>query len=436
MTRLVIVGGDAAGATAASTAKRLDPSLDIVMLERGHDTSYSACGIPYWIGGDVDSDERLVARTAEEHRRRGIDARVGAEVTAIDLESKTVEINGSETETWDRLLVATGGRPRRPPIPGIESAFGVQTLDDARRLFAHLEARPPETAVVAGGGYIGLEMAEALVKRGVETHLIERRDHVMATLDPETARLVEEALAKFGVQLHLGTDLASIEEGRVATNQGDVAADVVILGLGSGPESALAESARLPLGAGGAVAADDRMATPVAGVWAAGDCAEVYHRVARRRVDIALGTIANKAGRVAGINMAGGHSRFGGVLGTAVSKVCVYEVARTGLTMAECAAYGFDADAADIEATTRAGYFPGSGPITVRLLGDRATGKVLGGQIVGTEGAAKRIDVIATALWNEMQVEEMIDLDLSYAPPFSSVWDPVLVAARALAREL
>ena len=434
--RLVVIGGDAAGATGPSTARRLAPSIELVMFERGHDTSYSACGIPYWIGGDVESEERLIARTPDKHRESGIDVRIGTEVTAIDPDARTVEVDGGATERWDLLLIATGGRPIRPPLAGIERAFGVQTLDDARALMTALEANPPRTAVVAGGGYIGLEMAESFVKRGVETHLIEAAPHVMSTLDPDMAMLVENAASLAGVHVHTETALEAVEDGKVLTSQGEMPADVVVLGLGSGPESSLAERSAIPLGAGGAVATDDRMATPVPGVWSAGDCAEVWHRVARRRVSIQLGTVANKAGRVAGINIAGGHARFGGVLGTAVSKICEYEVARTGLTLADCTSYGIDACDATIKHTTRAGYYPGAGPIDVRLIGDRATGRVLGGQIVGKEGAAKRIDVVATAIWNDMRVDEMIDLDLSYAPPFSGVWDPVLVAARALAPRL
>ena len=436
MTTVVVVGGDAAGATAASTAKRLDPSLDVVMLERGPDTSYSACGIPYWVSGDVRSSEKLVARSPDEHRRRGIDVRTGSTATAIDTSGRSVEINSHEHISYDRLLVATGGRPRRPPIPGIERAFGVQTLDDARRLQSHLARVTPRMAVVAGGGYIGLEMAEAFIKRGIETHLVERSPHVMGTLDAEMAELVEEALRNEGVELHLETEVREVHDDRVITSAGEHPAEVVVLGLGSGPETTLGEAAGLALGAGDAFVTDDRMATGTEAVWAAGDCAEVFHRVAGRRVSIQLGTVANKAGRVAGMNMAGGHARFPGVVGTAVSKICRYEVARTGLSTSECSRYGFDGVAVTIAATTRAGYYPGSGPISVRLIGDRADGRLLGGQIVGVEGAAKRIDVVATALWNRMMVEEVVDLDLSYAPPFSSVWDPVQVGARELLKEL
>jgi NADPH-dependent 2,4-dienoyl-CoA reductase/sulfur reductase-like enzyme len=288
-----------------------------------------------------------------------------------------------------------------------------------------------------GGGYIGLEMAEAMVKRGLDVTLVEQSPHPMTTLDHDMAALVTDALRGVGVTVLEGTPVAAIETGPggvvtgVTVPDGTIPADLVVLGLGVRPNTAIADAAGIGVGATGGIVVDERMATSVPGVWAGGDCVESRHRVTGRSVVIALGTHANKQGRVAGINIGGGDARFPGVLGTAVSKICDYEVARTGLTEREAADAGLRAEAATIASTTRAGYFPGASPLTVKVVADRGSGRLLGAQIVGREGAAKRIDVFACALWNEMSVDEMVNMDLSYAPPFASVWDPVLVAARA-----
>jgi NADPH-dependent 2,4-dienoyl-CoA reductase/sulfur reductase-like enzyme len=444
---LIVVGGDAGGMTAASQARRRRPpeELEILAFERGDHVSYSACGIPYFIAGDVDDVDELVARTPEEHRANGIDLRLRHEVVAIDIEGRTVRVadlerGGAERdEAFDSLVYATGSVPIRPDLPGAGAAgiHGVQTLDDGVRVRAALAAEPrPRRAVVVGGGYIGLEMAEAFVKHGLEVTLIEASAHPMTTLDPDMGALVSDALRGLGITVHedervtaFGTD----GDGRVtsvATVEREVPADLVLLGIGSRPNVELARDAGIPLGPSGGVAVDRRMLTQVPAVWAAGDCVESFHRVSRRPVVIALGTHANKQGRVAGINIGGGYATFHGVVGTAVSKICEYEVARTGLNEREAAAAGFQHVTAVIEGTTRAGYFPGAEPIRIKIIAERRTGRLLGAQIIGREGAAKRIDVLAMALWREMTVEELLGVDLSYAPPFSPVWDPVLIAAR------
>jgi NADPH-dependent 2,4-dienoyl-CoA reductase/sulfur reductase-like enzyme len=446
--RLVVVGGDAAGMSAAMHARRRrsPDELEIVAFERGNHTSYSACGIPYLVAGLVHDWDQLVARRPEEFRALGVDARTRHEVVAVDLDRRAVLVRALDpgTEAWepfDQLVVATGARPRRPAVPGASArgVFGVQRLDDGIALLDALRsARGGEgvrRAVVVGGGYVGLEMAEALVLRGVPTTLVDTRTQPMGTLDLDMGALVADALRGEGVELVLGERVTGFEEGAdgvagVVVGDRTLPADLVVLGLGVDPEVELARAAGLVVGDADGLRVDTRMRTSADGVWAAGDCVEVLHRVTGRHVAIALGTHANKQGRVAGIDCTGGDATFPGVVGTAVSKICAYEVARTGLTEVEAERAGFAAEAVRIETTTRAGYFPGAGPITVKLVVEAGSTRILGGQIIGQEGAAKRIDVLASAVWHAMTAEDLVGLDLSYAPPFSSVWDPVQVAAR------
>jgi NADPH-dependent 2,4-dienoyl-CoA reductase/sulfur reductase-like enzyme len=448
--RLVVVGGDAAGMSAASQArKRRSPDdLEIVAFERGDFTSYSACGIPYLVGGLVEDVQDLVARSPETFRERfRIDARVRHEVEEIDLERRELVVREMEEgrrfrEGWDRLVIATGANPVRPSLPGIEAQgiLGVQTLNDGLEVREALAAGP-RRVVVVGGGYIGLEMAEAFRMQDVDVTLVEQAPQPMTTLDPEMGALVADALREAGVRLRLeeGVEAFDVEEGRVRavlTSRDAIPADLVILGLGTRPRSELAEAAGIPVGETKGVLTDQRMRTKVDGVWAAGDCVETFHRVSRRPVAIALGTHANKQGRVAGINLGGGYATFPGVLGTAVSKICAVEVARTGLNEAEAREAGFAFETVTVESTTRAGYYPGAERMTTRIVAERGTGRLLGAQIVGREGAAKRIDVLAACLWNEMTVGEMEGMDLSYAPPYSPVWDPVLITARKAAERI
>jgi NADPH-dependent 2,4-dienoyl-CoA reductase/sulfur reductase-like enzyme len=443
--RVVVVGGDAAGMTAAAqaVARTGRDALEVLAFERGHHVSYSACGIPYWIAGDVSGPDALVARTASTHRERGIDLRTRTEVTEIDLSARTLTVrraddSSSESVGFDELVLATGAVPIRPPLPGIDAPgiYGVQTLDDGIAVLDGL-AEAPRHAVVVGAGYIGVEMAEALVRRGLRVLVLDRAPEPMTTLDPDMGAIVRSAMEGMGIEVRTGTAVSGFETGSdgrvraVSTEAGSFAADIVVLGLGVAPNTELAEAAGLPLGQSGGLHTDMRMRVPGHdGVWAGGDCVEVVHRVSQRRVHVPLGTHANKHGRVIGTNLAGGYATFPGVVGTAVSKVCDLEIARTGLLEVEAEAAGFSAVSVTIESTTRAGYYPGATPISVKMLAERGTGRLLGAQLVGREGSGKRVDVCAVAVWQEMTVGEMMHLDLGYAPPFAPVWDPVLVAAR------
>lgn len=443
--RLVVIGGDAAGMTAAMQARRRQPYLEIVVLEKGPWTSYAACGIPYLVGGEVERLEDLVVRSPQQFRdQHRIDVRVRHEAMAVDHARRQVEVRDHQHQRtiqigYDRLLVATGARPLRPDLPGIdlEHVKGVQTLDDARVLLEHARSRRCRRVVVVGGGYIGLEMAEAFCRWGAEVTLVERQDQLMGTLDADVAARLVEPMREMGIEVRLGTGVEGFEPGAVVL-AGDerLDADLVLLGLGVTPNAELAADAGVATGARGAISVDRRQRTNLDGVYAAGDCCESWHLVSGRTVHIALGTVANKQGRVAGINLGGGYATFPGVVGTAITRVCTLEVSRTGLTEVEAADAAIDAVAASIDTTTRASYLPDAEPMTVKLVAERGTGRLLGGQIVGGQGAAKRIDTIATALHARLRVDEVIDLDLAYAPPFSSVWDPVAVAARVLADRL
>jgi NADPH-dependent 2,4-dienoyl-CoA reductase/sulfur reductase-like enzyme len=445
--KLVVIGGDAAGMSAASQArKRMGPEqLAIVAFERGHFTSYSACGIPYWIGGAVHERDALVTRTPEEHRKAGIDVRMRHEVVGLDLDRRQVVAHdldggGEVREGFDHLVYAAGASPVTPEWARIDGdgVFGVQTLDDGTAIHAWLTGHPqPRHAVVIGGGYIGVEMAEAMVLRGLDVTLLEKTAQPMGkTVDPDVGALVHEAIRGQGIELVTEAHVEGVETagGRVravVTRDGTLPADIVIMGLGVRPNSALAEAAGLAVGGTGGLRTDRRMRVDGAdGIWAAGDCVETRHLLTGDPVHVPLGTHANKQGRVAGINIGGGYATFPGVIGTAVTKVCDLEVARTGLTAKEADRAGYGYVTATVESTSRAGYYPGAAPMTIKLIAERRTGTLLGAQIVGRAEAAKRIDALAVAVWNRMTVEEMTALDLSYAPPFAPVWDPVLIAAR------
>jgi len=443
--RILVVGGDATGMSAASQAKRrLGDDAQIHVFELQSWTSYSACGIPYWIGGQVaDGPQSLVARSPQKHRANGLEVWTGAEVTAIDtsLQEVTVVCEGkTSAHSYDHLIYATGSVPLTPPIPGLDlpGVYRAQTLDDGIAAIEALE-RHPTNAVVLGAGYIGLEMAEAARDRGLHTTVLDLAAEPMRTLDPDMGELVRSAMESDGVVFRgdeAATEIVAGPDGRVSavrTAHGEYPAEIVFLGLGVRPRTDLAAAAGLPLGEFGGVLTDDHQRVQgFDNIWSGGDCTEVMDRVAGVRRYVPLGTHANHHGRVIGLNLAGESETFPGVLGTAITKFQDTEVSRVGLREAEAAESGFDAVAVTITAATRAGYMPGVSKIHVKLIGERGTGRILGCQIVGGPGAGKRIDAVAVAIWNEMTAAEFLNVDLAYAPPFSPVWDPVLTATRRL----
>ncbi len=423
--RLVAIGGVAAGLSAAARARRVDADLEIVVLEKGATISYGACGLPYFLEGRVRRAEDLIVYTPEYFRKeRHIDVRTGARVVAISHARREVALDGGERVDYDRLVISTGARPRTEGIAGAQlpHVFTLHTLDDAERLKAFLGDGRPKQAVVIGAGYIGLEAADALRRNGLAVTVFEQSGHVLGRADGELTNAVRERLERFRVELRLDTRIADVP-----------ACDVAILAMGLRPNVEIAAEAGVAVGRTGAIAVDEHMETNLAGVYAAGDCAEALQRVTGRPAYLPLGTTANKMGRVAGANAAGRRERFGGVVGTAIVNVFGLGVAFSGLSAEQARREGFSPVSARITARSRPGYFDGR-PITVELVADSASGRLLGGSVWGDEGVAGRINVIATALHNGMRVEDLEQLDLAYAPPFATVWDPVLIAAQQLSK--
>lgn len=452
-SRVLVIGGDAGGMTAAAELRRRLPESDeVVVLERTNRTSYSACGIPYWVAGDVESADDLVSRTPEEHRRRGIDLRTATEATAIDVDACEVTAwndDVQDTIGYDRLVIATGAEPVRPDLPGIsgEGIFGIQTLADGQEVIDAL-ADDPEHVVVVGSGYIGLEMAEACTLRGIDSVVIEAADTPLSILEPELGEKVAKAMRESGITLHTGTSVTGfdLENGRVVGVEiGDqtLPADVVILGMGVGARSEIAQKAGLPTGAKGGVVVDAHQRVEgFDDIWAAGDCVVTRDRITGELVHVPLGTHANKQGIVVADSIAadllGEQPRleFPGIVQTAITKFCNLEVSRTGLGEQQARDAGFDPVVASIRTTTIAGYFADAGELIVLMVADRRTRRLLGVQIVGERNAGLRIDVAATAITAEMTVDDVVMLDLAYAPPFASVWSPLLVAARSVVKML
>jgi CoA-dependent NAD(P)H sulfur oxidoreductase len=439
--RLVVVGGGAAGMSAASAARRVDPALEIVVLEAGGHSAYGLCGLPYYLGRTVARADDLFAYPPEFFReQRRIDLRVHARVTRLEPERHLIRYrdDGREHQLgYHRLVVAAGGAPALPPIPGLDDdrVFTVRTLEDAISLRSLLDAGHVGRALVVGAGYIGLELAEALVARGVTVTVAEALPKVMPNLDTPIAALVEDEVRRHGVDLLLGARVLGVRstpDGLQVLMDGRVVmVDAVVVAAGVRPAGSVAAEAGAVTGPGGALLVDDRMRTSLPDVFAVGDCIAPYHQVIGRPAFVPLGPAANKTGRVAGTVAAGGDARFPGIVGTAVVKVFDLAVARTGVTLAEAEAEELPAVATDALGRSRAKYYPGAEPVSVRLVHENG-GRLLGAQLVGRgDGLAKRIDVMAVALQAGFTVEDLLALDLSYAPPYAPVYEAILLAAQA-----
>jgi NADPH-dependent 2,4-dienoyl-CoA reductase/sulfur reductase-like enzyme len=456
--RLIVVGGVAAGLSAASQGRRLNREMEIRVYEKGPDVSYSACGLPYFIGGQVRDADSLRVHSPEFFRtERNIEVLIGHEVVEIAAGRRRVAVLGPggsspEEVPYDHLVIATGAEPAWPVIPGLDlgGVFHVNDLQSTLALKRYLDSTPVRKAVIIGGGYIGLEMAEALKASGREVALVDRGPRLFEAVDDEIVGVISRELERRGVQVFSRASVAALTGDppdprtrwgeratvrRVVWEQGSLEADCVVLATGVRPRVRLAEEAGVALGASRAITVNEYQETSVAGIFAAGDCAETTNLVSGRPTYVPLGTTANKQGRVAGENAAGGRARFPGIVGTAVVKVFNLEVGRTGLSRHQAEEAGYRVAEATVRAASRARYLGGQ-DIVVKLVADRATGRLLGGQMAGPEGVAKRIDVLATALQARMTAEQVYQLDLSYAPPFSTVWDPILIAARQLLHQL
>jgi len=421
----------------------LRPDVEIVVLEKGDDVSYGSCLLPYFISGAIESRDGVVHYPASFFRtERNIDVRTGVEATAVDAVARTVTCRGPDgdesTLEYDALVLATGARAVKPPLPGIDipGVVTLRNLDDGERLKELVDSGSVSKAVVVGAGYIGLEMTESLSERGLSVTMIEMLPSVMTTFDPDMSELAERELLDRGVILRKGTRVEGFEPadgtdrlGWVLAGGQRLEADMALVSIGVRPAVELAAGAGIELGPTGAIKVDARQVTSSPSVLAAGDCSEARHVITGRPVWIPLGTTANRQGKIAGENAVGGAARFAGVAGSNVARVFGLEVSQTGLTEREATEAGLDVVVSTIESISHPRSYPGSGPVHVKLVFDRCTGRLFGGQIVGVKGAGKRIDTIATALYAGMSVADLADVDLSYAPPFSPVWDPVSMAA-------
>lgn len=444
--KLVVIGGDAAGMSAASKVRREKPEWEIVVFERSPHTSYAACGIPYYIADQVKSSESLIARTPETFiNDYHIQAKVYHEAIQIDTVNRRIQVINllSEAIFWegyDELLIATGANPNRPGLPGLNASgvFSLSTLQSGIVARSYIDETSPKKAVIVGGGYVGVEMAEALLDRQMEVTLIDRSSQLMRTLDTDMANILAVYMKEKGVIVRLGETLTNIyaDENnnvkQVETDKGKLDAEVVILGIGITPRSDLAKEAGIKLGDAGAILVNRQMQTSINHVWAAGDCATSYHILKEKETFRALGTIANKQGLCAGSNISGEEMEFPGVLGTAITKFQDMEIARTGLSESEAQELDLDYVATTIKSSNFASYYPGSAPIHVKLLARKDNKRIIGCQIVGFEGSAKRIDTIAASIMGNLTTFDLAYMDLSYAPPFSGVWDAVQIAARRL----
>ena len=448
--RLVVIGGCAAGMSAASKARRLNPDLEIVVYEKTGFVSYASCGLPYYVSGLVEDHNKLVVRTPAQFAQEGIEVHLHHQVTQVDTQNRRLHVtnllkNGrSQYQSYDKLLFATGGRPATLPgfsLDDLGGVFVLRAVEDGLAVRHFIQRQRPQRAVIIGAGYIGLEMAESFHELGLETTVIGRPPQVLKRFDLDMAQLLQDELESKGIQLSLGDEVKALQgdtQGRVrrvVSSKGTFEADLVLLAMGVRPNVALAKTAGVALGETGAIATDSQMRTNLPHVFAAGDCAEAYHRITGRGAYIPLGTTANKQGRVAGTNLGGGHAQFEGIVGTMITKVLDVYAALAGLAEKEARALGYTVQSTTIQAGSRAHYYPGGRPMHIKLVVEEGNGSLLGGQIVGDQGAGPRIDVLATALHKGMTVEELSRLDLAYVPPIAPVWDPLLVAANVALKE-
>ena len=442
MARMLIIGASDAGISAALRIKELDPRTGVTVVTADRFPNFSICGLPFYLSGEVDDWHVLAHRSTGEIEKQGIRLLLDHRALGIDPASRRVRIASSGGKVrsigYDRLLIATGARSVRPPIEGLDApgVFFLRWMADGFAIRDFMARRRPRRGVIIGGGYIGLEMADALTRRGMTVALMEFAPEVLTTLDPELGGLVRAELAARGVRTNTGEAVERIVSGgdslQVRGASGRVVeTDMVLVAAGAEPAVELAATAGIALGAGGAIGVDRAMATGQAHIWAAGDCVQTWHRLLRRHVYMPLGTTAHKQGRVAGENMLGGRREFAGSLGTQVVKVFDLVAGRTGLRDPGAAGAGFDPLTTALTVWDHKAYYPGAREVHIRLTGDRSTGRLLGAQIVGHREAeiSKRVDIFAAALFHGMRVEELCDLDLAYTPPLSSPWDPVQMAA-------
>jgi NADPH-dependent 2,4-dienoyl-CoA reductase/sulfur reductase-like enzyme len=441
---LLIVGGSDASVSAALRAREIDPSIDVTVVVADRFPNFSICGLPFYLSGEVTDWHKLAHRTAADIERRGIRLLLDHTAQAVDPYGKTVIALGRKGQSrelsYDKLVIGTGAISAQSSIAGLDlpGVYPVRWMRDAFAIYHHLIEREPKSAVIIGGGYIGLEMADSLTRRGMEVTVVEYFDTVLTTVDPPFRQTMREELERRGVRVFTGVAVEAIERqgGSLMVCGSDgfgVQTDLVVYATGVQPEATLAQSAGVAVGKWGAICVNHRMETNVPDIYAAGDCAETWHHLLGRYVYLPLGTTAHKQGRVAGENAAGGSKEYAGSLGTQAVKVFDLVVARTGLRDVEASEAGFDPLTVELETWDHKVYYPDARKLRIRVTGDRGTGRLLGAQMIGHWGTevSKRVDIFATALFHGMTVDALSDLDLSYTPPLSSPWDPVQMAAQA-----
>lgn len=441
--KLIVIGGTAAGLSAASKAKRVRPDMEIEVFEKSGYISYGACGLPYFVGGMIEQPEELVSLTVDQMtHKRGIPTHIHHEVTQIDRKQKRVTVKNLDsgeksTHAYDKLVVATGARPIRPRIPGIEAdgIYYLRTVEDGIRLKHVVRSSDKKCAAIVGGGFIGLEVAEEMALSGVEVHVFEQLERLLPFLEESFSETVLKTLTVHGVTVHLGKRIEEIitESGTAvgikAADGKTVSTDFILMSIGVVPNSELAKDAGLELGIRGTIAVNDEMQTSDPFIWACGDCVQMKNRITGQPTYVPLGTTANKQGRIAGDNIAGAHETFKGVLGSMVTKVFDLYIATTGLSLQQAKEAGYEAVSSVITKGDRASYYPGSRDNRICLILDKKSGRLLGAQGIGSESVAGRINVFATAITCGMTVAEINELDLVYAPPVAPVYDPILIAA-------
>jgi NADPH-dependent 2,4-dienoyl-CoA reductase/sulfur reductase-like enzyme len=447
MPNVLIIGGSDAGISAALRARELAPSTEVTVVVADRYPNFSICGLPFYLSGEVADWHTLAHRTVLEIENEGIHLLLEHSVSSIDTIAKVVSLGSRQGNAsnlgYDRLIIATGAESIRPKIDGIDlhGVFVLRWMDEAFSMQQYMNERRPRSAIVVGGGYIGMEMADALTYRGMHVTVVEFFDSVLTTVDPEFGGKVRKELKAHGVKIATGIAVTGIVQSEdkltiLGSNNFSASADMILVAVGASPNSKLALSAGVEIGLKGAIKVDRLMRTNVPGIFAAGDCVETWHRLLNSYTYMPLGTTAHKQGRVAGENAVGGNRKFQGSLGTQAVKIFDLVAARTGLRDSEAVLAGFDPVTVEFEAWDHKAYYPGAEKLSIRLTGDRAGKELLGAQMMGHKHSevSKRIDVFASAIYNRMRIDELNDLDLSYTPPLSSPWDPVQMSAQAWTR--
>jgi len=443
-----VVGGVAAGPKAAAKARRCDPEMEIVIYQVEDEISYAGCGLPYYISGVIKKRQELISRTPGQFAQEGIKVLKNRRIERIDVQNHTVtgrKIGSGETFTdqFDRLVIATGAYPIRPKIEGIElkNVFYLRSIFDADAIFEQIRSEGIQNVVIAGGGYIGLEMAESLVHLGKSITIVELAPQILTLFDEDFAGILRQYLEKKGVKIFTSEGIKALrgKEGKVThvqTVSHELEVEGVLMSLGIRPQVELARQAGLRIGETGAIWVNEKMETSAEGVYAAGDCVETTHLITRKKVWIPLGSTANKQGRVVGVNVCGGNATFPGVMGTTVFKTFDFNAAKTGLSMREAEKEGLHPIQAVVRGYDRAHYYPGGKESTLKVIAEKETGRILGGQAVGEGPSDKFIDILAMALHARMTCQQLASVDLAYAPPFSPALSPIIVAANVLMNKL